>query len=288
MPQGQTNRNVVKPRGDGRKRDAILRKLGRAADERALFSLPSPLLPWIGLVLGVALLFLLRAAPAGGPVAIISGAAVTLAYLVVLLYPRKLVVGEDGLLLVWIFSRFVPYRDIAYIEGFDGFYFTNPCINVALRSGSALSFATSLFKERFAERDALLQLLRTAIDEAATRRPVRAPALLLRGGKDTTAWVLSLRSIGAGANVDLRTPAVPIESLLRVAESPAAPLVERAAAYVALTGSTNEDVKKRLRVAADLSAAPLTKDALRAVLEASEDDSALATLLELVEAKTGR
>jgi len=153
---------------DGR-RSAILRDLGRSPEERPVFSLPSPLLPWAGLVVGAFVAFCVQALVREGPVGALLAAAMGLFYAVIMLYPRKLVVGEDGLLLVWIFSRFIPYRDIAYVETSDGFYFANPGINIALRSGKAVDFATSVFKERWAERDALLTLIRLATEEARAK-----------------------------------------------------------------------------------------------------------------------
>ncbi|HVK69083.1 MAG TPA: hypothetical protein VM694_31715, partial [Polyangium sp.] len=185
-------------------REGLLRDLGRSPDERPVFSLPSPLLPWLGILLGIAVALLARVLTRAGPGGVTLWVALALAVVVVLLFPRKLVVGEDGLLLVWIRARFIPYRDIAYAETSDGFYFRHPGINIALRSGRAFDFATSVFKDRWAERDVLLSLIRATIEAASARRPARAPDALARGGRPHDAWARALRAIGSGAHEGLR------------------------------------------------------------------------------------
>ncbi|MDI1448367.1 hypothetical protein [Polyangium sp. 6x1] len=267
-------------------REVLLRDLGRAPDERPIFSLPSPLLPWLGLLLGVAVAALARGLTREGLWGATLWAALVLAVLVVLLFPRKLVVGEDGLLLVWVRARFIPYRDVAYVETSDGFYFRNPGINIVLRSGRAVDFATSIFKERWAERDALLSLIRCTIEAERARRPARAPDALVRGGRTYDAWARALRAIGSGAHEGMRTSPVPAEELLRVAESPDAPVVDRAAAFVALAASQDPEHVRRLRIAVDLTAAPDTKTALQAALAAEGDEASIAEALAFAETQT--
>jgi hypothetical protein len=272
---------------DAQRRSVLLRDLGRAPHERAIFSLPSPLLPWVALFLGLVVAFFVQALVREGPAGALLAAAIVLGFLVVVLFPRKLIVGEDGLLLVWVRPRFIPYREIAYVETSDGFYLQNPGINIALRSGRAVDFATSVFKERWAERDALITLIRDAKDEAAGRKAARAPDALLRGGREFLAWAHVLRGIGSGANVDARTPPVPSDDLLRVAESSGAPLVERVAAFVALAASTDGDAKGRLRIAVDSTADPGVKAALQGAIDAGGDEHALARVLAYAEEKSG-
>ncbi|MDC0740205.1 hypothetical protein [Polyangium mundeleinium] len=267
-------------------REGLLRDLGRSPDERPVFSLPSPLLPWIGILLGIAVALLARALTREGPWGVTLWGALALAVVVVLLFPRKLVVGEDGLLLVWIRARFIPYRDIAYVETSDGFSFRHPGINIALRSGRAVDFATSVFKERWAERDVLLSLIRATAEAANARRPAHAPDALGRGGRPHDAWARALRAIGSGAHEGLRISPVPAEELLRVAESPGAPVVDRAAAFVALAASRDDEHLRRLRIAIDLTAAPETKAALQAALAADGDEASIAEVLAFAETRT--
>ncbi len=269
-------------------RDTLLRDLGRAPDECPIFSLPSPLLPWVGLLLLALLALLAQALVRKGPVGAVFFVSIALAFLFVVLYPRKLVVGEDGLLLVWIRSRFIAYRDIAYVETSDGFYFHNPGINVALRSGGAVDFATSIFKERWAERDVLISLIRVAIETAKARCPPRAPEALGRGGRTYDSWARALRAIGSGAHEGMRTSPVPTDELLRVAESPGVPLVDRAAAFVALAASRDEESLRRLRIAVERIAAPDAKATLRGALEAEGEEASSARILELAESRASR
>ena len=267
-------------------REVLLRDLGRLPNERPVFSLPSPLLPWFGLLLGLAVALLAPTLVRKGPWGATLWAALVLAILVVALFPRKLVVGDDGLLLVWIRARFIPYRDISYVETSDGFYFRNPGINIALRSGAAVDFATSVFKERWAERDALLSLLRVAMETASAKRPARAPDALARGNRPHDAWARALRAIGSGAHEGMRTSPVPTDELLRIAESPAAPTADRAAAFVALAASRDDENLRRLRIAVDLTVAPDTKATLQAALASGDDEAAIAEVLAFAEEKS--
>jgi len=277
------DRRKQAPTGGLQSRASLLRDLGRSPDETPIFSLPSPILPWFAIPLGAGLMFLARSLVRSGPVGALLFVAFALAYAVALLFPRKLVVGEDGILLVWIGSRFIPYRDIAYVETYDGFYFDNPGINVALRSGRALDFATSIWKGRWAERDALLTLIRVSRDAEGSERTPRAPLALARADRAHLAWARALRAIGTGAYEGMRTSAVPADELLAVAESHRAPLVDRAAAFVALSASQEEETIHRLRVALERTAAPDATEVLRGVLDAGENEDALAAILERAE-----
>ncbi|MDI1482811.1 hypothetical protein [Polyangium sp. y55x31] len=287
-PKTSSTRPARPPPAGLPSREVLLRDLGRTPDERPVFSLPSPFLPWLGLLLGVGVALLASGFMRKGPWGVTLWAALVLAVLVIVLFPRKLIVGEDGLLLVWVRARFIPYRDIAYVETSDGFYFRNPGINIALRSGEAVDFATSVFKERWAERDALLSLIRAAIEAASARRPAPAPEALGRGGRPYDAWARALRAIGSGAHEGIRTSPVPADELLRVAESPSAPTVDRTAAFVALAASQDTESLRRLRIAVDLTAAPDTKAALQAALAAEGDEASIAEVLAFAEARTTR
>lgn len=256
-----------------------MRALGRSLDEAAVFSLPSPLLPWVAIFLALAVASLAPALLREGPAAALLYAALWLGLFVMFLFPRKLVVGADGILLVWIGKRFIPYKDIAYVETSDGFVFKNPGINIVLRSGSAVDFSTSIFKERWAERDSLLTLLRVVAAESEEKIAPRTPDALLRAGREPLVWAQHLRGIGAGAGTDLRTPSVPVEDLLRVAESPFAAPVDRTAAFVVLAASDNPDIKSRLRFAVEQTAEPEARAALEGALARCDDEHAVAEVL---------
>jgi len=266
------------------KKAALLEELGRSRNEQAVFSLPSPLVPWGGVV--AAILITLFAPPLikEGPVGSLLAAAFTLATFVILLLPRKMLLGQDGLLLVWILgSRFVRFREIETVEMSDGAFFHHPGINLILKDGQALDFATSVFKERWAERDALISLLRVCVETAHSKRPPPVEQSLLRAGKSKESWARALRAMGHGAHFDPRMPAVRQDDLWLVAESPDASLIERTAAFVALSATKDPEMEQRLRVALDHTVAPLVRSALGAALDAGDDEAEIANVLERVE-----
>lgn len=268
----------------GNEKADLLAELGRSPEERPSFSLPSPLLPWGGMVAAILLVFAIPPLLKDGPVGALLAAALTLTLWVILLLPRKLLLGQDGLLLVWLFgSKFIRFRDIRTIEMSDGAFFHHPGINLIFKNGHSLDFATSVFKERWAERDILIRLLRVYIETArGKRKPPEEPSLL-RAGKSVDNWVRSLRAMGHGAHFDPRKPAVRLDDLWRIAESPDASLVERTAAFVALSAPNHAESEQRLHRALDHTIAPLVRSALRIALDAGDDEAKLADILVRVE-----
>jgi len=286
--QGEGSRGAAAVRPTAHRKALILRDLGRTPGEPAVFSLPSPLLPTGAIVGAILLAILLRPVlqrPAPGAMMIAVAIGVAFAFFVLL--PRRLVVGEDGLLVSWIGTRFIPFVDIAQVSAHEGFSLRHPCITIALRSGGLVDLGTSVFRERWAERDALLTLIRTATEDFKAQRQEGAPEALVRRGRSHLEWARSLRAVGSGANLDPRTPPVPPERLLRIAESPVALLSARTAAFVALAAAGDEDIRKRLRVAAELTAAPDAKAALGGVLVA-ENEEVIAEVLEYAEARQAK
>jgi hypothetical protein len=262
---------------------SLLRDLGRSPDEHALFSLPSPLLPWGGIPVLALIVLIGPRLIKDGPVGVLLAAAITLAMLIVMLVPRKLMVGNDGLLLMWLGSRFIRFRDIDFVETTDGFWFHHPGINIVFKNGKALAFATSLFKERWAERDALISLIRLYVEAAMRKKSPQTHQALTRAGRPHDAWARALLAIGHGAHFDPRMPAVLPEDLLRVAESSDAPTVDRAAAFVALAATRDADTVKRLRVTLDHTVRPAARAALRGALDAGSNEEQIARALEYAE-----
>ncbi len=263
---------------------ALLEELGRSRHEQPIFSLPSPFLPWGGVVVAILLAAagppLLKESPAG----ILLVAAIILAFFVIMLLPRKLLIGRDGLLFVWVLgSRFIRFRDIKNVDTSEGFFFHHPGINLELVNGNAMDFATSIFKERWAERDKLILLLRACIDSAKAKKIPSALQALLRTGKTHAAWARALKAMGHGAHFDPRAPAVLQEDLWRVAENPDASMVERTAAFVALSANRDAAKEKRLRDSLEGTVAPKMRSALRAALEADGDEERIAAVLEQAE-----
>jgi hypothetical protein len=268
---------------------ALLEELGRSPDEHPVFSLPSPLLPWGGVIAAILVVLLARPLIKDGPVGILLLMGMALAAFVFMLLRRKLFVGQDGLLLVWILgSRFIRFRDVDHVEMSEGFVFRHPGINLVLKNGQAVDFSTSLLKERWAERDALIRLLRVCIETAKSKQAPPSIGALLRGGKPHDAWARALMAMGHGAHFDPRSPAVRPDDLLRIAESPDASTIERTAAFVALARTRDVAFEKRLRVALDQTVAPAVQSALREALEAGDDEERITRLLEHTEKMSGR
>ncbi len=267
---------------------ALLRALGRSPSEPAIFSLPSPLMPMGAIVCGILLVLaqrsLLRNAALGIPISLVLASILA----ALALFPRRLVVGEDGLLISWLGTRFIPFVDIAQVSTVEGFYFRHPGVSILLRSGRLLDVTTSVWKDRWAERDALFTLIRTAAEDFKALRQEGPPEMLVRRGRSHLEWARSLRHIGSGANLDPRTPPVPADRLLRIAESPVAPLDARTAAFVVLTATEDKEIHERLRIAAELTAAPQVQAALQGALDAEGDESSLAEVLAYAEDRQAR
>jgi len=88
--------------------------------------------------------------------------------------------------------------------------------------------------------------------------------------------------------VDPRTPPVPADELLRVAESPGASIVDRTAAFAAIAASQDPEAIKKLRIAADRTADPAAKEVLQAAIEAGGDEHELASVLVEAEERAAR
>lgn len=268
---------------------ALLEELGRSPDEHPVFSFPSPLLPWGGVLLAILIIPITPALIKDGPVGVLLATAIALASFIIMLIPRKMLVGQDGLMLVWMLgSRFIRFRDIDKVETTDGIFFRLPGINLTLENGHAVDFSTSLFKERWAERDALILLIRLYIEMAKTKRLPPLPQGLLRAGKTYPAWARSLLALGSGAHFDPRSPAVLPDNLLRIAESPDMPAIDRTAAFIALGGARDAAMEKRLRLSIEHTLAPDVRSALRETLDAGEDEERIAQVLEHAEKITSR
>jgi hypothetical protein len=271
------------------KKATLLEELGRSPDEHPTFSLPSPLLPWGGVIAAILFTLITPSLIKDGPVGVLLAAALILATFVVMLVPRKLLVGHDGLLLVWMLgSRFIRYRELDYVDTVDGIFFRHPGINLALKNGHTLDFSTSLFKERWAERDALIRLIRLCSETAKGKKTPPVQQSLLRAGKPHGVWARMLLSMSNGAHVDPRTPAVLQDDLLRIAESPDISAIDRTAAIVALGANRDATLEKRLRVSIEHTVAPEVRSALREALDAGEDEERITQLLQRTEKMTSR
>jgi hypothetical protein len=90
--------------------------------------------------------------------------------------------------------------------------------------------------------------------------------------------------------VSLRTPAIPADVLLRVVEDSKAAPIERASAAVAAIAAGGDEVKQRVRVAADTTVSPKLRVALERIASGAEetDEALVETLDELDDVNAGR
>ena len=200
-------------------------------------------------------------------------------------------VGADGIVLRWFRNeRFVSFDEIASIELYEEKRFQRrrwAGARIRLRSGETITLPVSSAGEVGGPRVRLV-LNRLQQAHADHQRGVRASAeaRLTRGDRPMLAWVRDLRRAGAGAAADHRVAPMPTDRLLELAEDPHADPVMRANAAVALGANTeSEQLRKRLRVAAQATAAPRLRVALEKAAEV-DDEAALAEALSEVEAET--
>jgi len=128
----------------------------------------------------------------------------------------------------------------------------------------------------------LEQRIRDVIALAKNQTHVGAEALVLaRGELGLRDWITKLKAMGSGATATLRSAAVMPENLWRIAEDPAQPAIQRAAAAIALAPSLGEADKERLGDLAKTTAAPKLRVALERVAEEATDAEMEEALKEL-------
>jgi len=230
--------------------------------------------------------------PGGHPSAVAAAAGALLvaavaALLVLLLAPQRLRVGGDGVEVIRLWRRrFLRYDEIAAVAPYEKGSWRNRLVglHLALHSGEDVR-VPMLGSEDVADAEA-------RIDEAMARLrrgDVEVDAAVLRRGERALgAWVTALRSLGAGANADLRTAPVPRERLFRIVEDAARPSVDRAAAAVALGRDLDDEGRVRLRSAAEATAAPRLRVALEKAAGAEGDAELEAALADIEEGEEPR
>jgi hypothetical protein len=207
-------------------------------------------------------------------------------------------VGTDGVLVRWLWlRRFIALDDVVDAEVGDGELVLNnlPRVVRLLRADGSVKdellidlWQDGPFQEPIrsgveARAQAIAERIREAI---AARREAIATAeigALARARRPIEAWLTHLRGLLTRTET-FRGEAPPSrEALLQLVEDSTARPELRAAAAVAVTaaGQDDEAARVRLRVAADTSAAPRLRIALRAAAE--RDDAELAAAMEEIE-----
>ncbi len=179
--------------------------------------------------------------------------------------PTRISVGADGIALRWLWTRrFLGFDEITSVARFDKGWGNSRILGmrVTLRSGEVVEIATSQGQWGDGETAIILERIREAIETYRQGGTAADTALLRRGERGVGEWITALRSLGAGANADMRTAPVPRERLFRIVEDPAAPAADRAAAAVALGADLDEEIRDRLRSAAAATAAPRLRVAI--------------------------
>jgi hypothetical protein len=197
-------------------------------------------------------------------------------------------VGADGVSVTWLGrSRFVGYDQIACVTSFErgsgrsqrnGIVLTlkdQGELRVGVAGGGITEGCNTLLLEERIQQS--LEAFRKGGAEADA-------ALLRRGGRDIAAWIIALRSLGAGANADMRTAPMPRERLFRIVEDPSSAPPDRAAAAIALAPDLDDEGRARLRGAASATAGSRLRIAIEAAADAAPEDDVQAAL-EALEAE---
>lgn len=210
-----------------------------------------------------------------------------------LLTRTHLHIGADGIVIRWFRTeRFIPYDAIENIESYEEKRFQRrrwAGVHLLLESGETITLPIASAGQVGGPR---VRLVTNRLQEAFAdhQRGARAAveARLMRGEQQMHAWVRSLRRAGAGAGANHRIAPVPTDRLLEVVEDPHADPIMRANAAIALGADTEHaEIRSRVRVAAQATAAPRLRVALEKAVE-NEDEAALAEALAAVEAEADK
>lgn len=191
--------------------------------------------------------------------------------------PRWLQVGADGVTVRrGPTRRFIPYNAVTsvYLASEDGV----AVLVVEWVEGGRVRILAPPPYEGSPQR-ALLAI--GARMQAWRLQAMRERGALARGGRDIATWRDAVAAEMGGAGV-FRDAAFGREALVELAESPVAPPTQRLGAALALADAGDE-VRTRVRVAADACANEALQEALRAALDRRLDEP-LAERVERAEA----
>lgn len=198
--------------------------------------------------------------------------------------PTQLSIGSDGIAVRWLWTRrFLGFDQITGVTRFEKGWGNSRLVGlrVVLRSGETVELATSRGDWSDGQSAILCQRVLEAMETFRQGGTATDAARLRRGDRGVGEWITTLRSLGAGANADLRTAPVPRDRLFHIVEDPAAPAAERAAAAVALGGDLDDESRARLRAAAAATAAPRLRIAIEKVADGDAEAELEAALAEI-------
>jgi hypothetical protein len=201
----------------------------------------------------------------------------------------RLVVGADGFTTRWLLrERFVAFRDVAAVRAAPRFG-DRRTVNtlVELTSGGKARFRTveapNTEEDRGAESRAMLSHLKEAFERSAQLQDgsINVPSLVERGSQTAREWLSGLDALVRGGGSRYRVAAVSAEMLSDLAGDPGATTESRVGAAAALVRMDDEQLRKRVRVAAEGCADSELRDTLLALSDARDDESAEAALASL-------
>jgi hypothetical protein len=284
--KGEARRLLVALGFDASQTVARFRTLSRVfSDLRYLFAVA--FIPFVG-VLAMSTLFRGPSHGRGDGLGFLTFLLPLLLFALVALVPTRFTVGADGVEIRWFGRRrFIPHKDIVnatqYVAGWGNSRYTG--VALWLESGEEVRIPIGQAR-RIQNSDDRTRMILERIDEAAAEakadRADLDPQLLARGDRDVKEWLRVLRSFGAGANATMRTAPIEAEQLWRLVEDPGGEPVARAAAAAALTADPAAESRRRLRAAAEATAAPRLRVAIDAA--ANHDQDALVEALAELEA----
>ena len=183
-------------------------------------------------------------------------------------FPR-VVVGADGVRVLRVRRRFVPYEQIAKVELVPATYVNGPpSVRVVLHDGFDLPLPTiAAPRERI---EGLAQRIREAARNHAGGAARRLDALA-RAGRSVAAWRTEVERM-AVAPPGFRDHALGIDDFDRVLGDAAAPPDQRIAAALALRAIDPAAAAPRIRIAADTSADDALREALASAAEGEVDE----------------
>jgi hypothetical protein len=172
-------------------------------------------------------------------------------YVLALLLPGRLRVGDDGLWFGWLgFRRFVAWEEVARVERVP----ETGAVSLVLSDERVLPLNPYLAGTRFAELAARIEQAHRAFAE----RPRAEPRNLARGGRALRVWLEDVENSLDEAGY--REQGFTRADLRIVLDDAGAPPTARAAAARVLARFDEE--LPRIRVAASRTAAPATRSAL--------------------------
>lgn len=237
-----------------------------ALPKRASFRVgPPPFLTGallLRLALATAVLMALSA-PVAGPTAGLFGVGAVCVALALTSIPATLVVGSDGVSVVWLWLRvFVPHSALV------GWERSVQGVTLRARGGRTFELRTSESDRVLAAVSARAGYATSAAGLLA-EESLSADASLLAQAGSLGEWAAHLRRVG-GAGADYRAASLPRERLLALVATPSLPLVLRTAAAVALGAPETEEEDRVMARAIESSA---SRTFSRALLAAASPDA---------------